>query len=325
MIAVYADHRGIQQLIESQISDIVHLTAKDRSDFGRMMGEAQTGIVGTLECSSGLVRYLRSTFRLCMARGPTCIVVTRVSFDNLRSLQLIECDRLHVVWVEEVEEQLHQVLNWVAPSDRDPFRSLGPTSSWASSLSPAMARAVRLIRAISHDHYRPPISVSELAKQVNLDPWKLGYSWRAEMPLRCTLKADAPVGSSPVGGWPEERRHVEGHCAPRRPELADAATLQPETRSVPPRIRRPQSYPRETPIRGVVGQRHDRIRPAWAAFPPVRRSARPSNSRFQSTCWQVFGAVRWRVAPDRTLRTGRFGVARSEIVALHYAGLPRRD
>ena len=188
MIAVYADHRGIQQLIESQISDIVHLTAKDRSDFGRMMGEAQTGIVGTLECSSGLVRYLRSTFRLCMARGPTCIVVTRVSFDNLRSLQLIECDRLHVVWVEEVEEQLHQVLNWVAPSDRDPFRSLGPTSSWASSLSPAMARAVRLIRAISHDHYRPPISVSELAKQVNLDPWKLGYSWRAEMPLRCTLR-----------------------------------------------------------------------------------------------------------------------------------------
>ena len=86
MIAVYADHRGIQQLIESQISDIVHLTAKDRSEFGRMMGEAQTGIVGTLECSSGLVRYLRSTFRLCMARGPACIVVTRVSFDNLRSL-----------------------------------------------------------------------------------------------------------------------------------------------------------------------------------------------------------------------------------------------
>ncbi len=188
MIAVYADHRGIQQLIESQISDsdIVHRTTKDRRKFSRMMGEAQTGIVGTLECSAGLVRYLRSTFRLGDAAGPTCIVVTPVSFDNLRSLRDVECERLHVVWVEEVEKQLHQVLSRVAPSHRDPFRSLGPISSWASSLSPAMTSAVRLIRAISHDHSPPPISVSELAKQVNLDPRKLGYSWKTEMPLRCT-------------------------------------------------------------------------------------------------------------------------------------------
>lgn len=188
MIAVYADNSGIEQLIEGHLSDRTHRTAGDRGEFGRMMGNAKIGVVGTLECSAGLVRYLRSTFRLEAAAGPTCIVVTRVSFDNLRSLRDIECDRLRVVWLEELEEKLPLMLNRVTLSRRNPFRSLGPTSRWASSLSPATVRAVEIIRATSSDLSPPPTSVSELAKQVGIDPQKLSNHWKAEMPLRCTLR-----------------------------------------------------------------------------------------------------------------------------------------
>ena len=197
MIAVYADSRGIRHLIESLLSGTAYRTAERRSDFRTMMEEALVGIVGTLECSAGAVRDLMSTFRLREAGGPTCIVVTPVSFDNLRALRDIECDRLHVVWVEEVEERLPRVLEAVAPSGFDPLHPLGARLLSALSLSTPVARAVILACGVSHnrllsvphDGSGPPTgSVSELAKRVNLDPKELAYRWTAEIPLRCTLK-----------------------------------------------------------------------------------------------------------------------------------------
>ena len=197
MIAVYADSRGIRHLIESLLSGTAYRTAGRRSEFRTMMEEALVGIVGTLECSAGAVRDLMSTFRLGAAGGPTCIVVTPVSFDNLRTLREIDCERLHVVWVEEVDERLPRVLEAVAQSGFDPLRPLGARLLSALSLSPPVARALMLACGVSHnrllgvphDHSgRPTSSVSELAKRVNLAPKELSYRWTAEIPLRCTLK-----------------------------------------------------------------------------------------------------------------------------------------
>ncbi|MCY4399359.1 MAG: hypothetical protein OXE96_08490 [Gemmatimonadetes bacterium] len=197
MIAVYADSPGVRHLIESLLSGTAYQTAGRQSEFRSMMEQAHVGIVGTLECSTGAVRDLMSTVRFGEAVGPTCIVVTPVTFENLRTLREIECDRLHVVWVEEVEERLPRVLEAVAPSGFDPLHPLGTRLLSALSLSTPVARAVKLACGVSHnrllevprDRPGPPASsVSELAKRVNLDPKELGYRWTAEIPLRCTLK-----------------------------------------------------------------------------------------------------------------------------------------
>lgn len=187
MIAAYSDHRGIQQLIEGHLPGPAHRTAANLSDLRRIMTEARVGIIGTLECSTRLVQHLRSVFRLDRATGPTCIVITRVTYDNLRNLRDVRGDRLHVVWIEEVEEQLTKVLETVAPDN--PLRAWGLRLLDARSPSPAVARAVRLVCGISPGPRPPPASsVTELARQVKLDPKELSYRWRAEMPLSCTLK-----------------------------------------------------------------------------------------------------------------------------------------
>ncbi len=187
MIAAYSDHRGIQQLIEGHFPGPAHRTAADLSELRKMMTEARVGIVGTLECSTRLVRHLKSVFRLDRATGPTCIVVTRVTYDNLRNLRDVRGDRLHVVWIEEVEERLPKVLETVAPDN--PLRAWGLRLLNARSPSPTIASAVRLICRISPDPLAPPVSsVIELARRVRIDPKELSNRWRAEMPLGCTLK-----------------------------------------------------------------------------------------------------------------------------------------
>lgn len=205
MIIMYADHRGLKGLIKGYLSGMVHRIADRRNQFDRLMGGAQAGIVGTLDCTPALVRHLRSTFHLEMAGGPSCVVVTRVSFDNLKNLRDIECDRFHVVWVEEIEERLPQVLDEIMRPEEaednplrtrslgllreDPLRTWGLSLLRERSLRPAMVRTVKLVCGLSYDHTGPPFnSVSELAKRVGVEPWQLGYLWRAEIPLRCTLK-----------------------------------------------------------------------------------------------------------------------------------------
>jgi hypothetical protein len=201
LIAVYADHRGLTGLIKSYLLGTVHRTTDRRKEFDRWVGDAQVGLVGTLDCTPTLVRHLKSVLRLEAAGGPSCIVVTRVSFDNLRNLREIECDRLHVVWVEEIEECLPQVLDKAMrpagadgrpPGEAardDPLRTWGLSLLSEHSLRPAMVKTVRLICGLLDDHTGPPFaSVAKLAKRVGVEPSKLGYLWKAEIPLRCTVR-----------------------------------------------------------------------------------------------------------------------------------------
>lgn len=218
LITMYADHRGLKGLIKGYLSGRAHRIADRRNEFGRLMVGAQVGIVGTLDCTSALVQHLRSIFHLEAADGPDCIVVTRVLFDNLRNLRDIKCDRLHVVWVEEIEERLPQVLDEIMRPEEaednhlrawgmsllrgdllrardlslvpdDPLGAWGMSLLRKRSLRPAMVQTVELICGLSDDHTGQPFSsVAELAERVGVEPWKLGYLWRAEIPLRCTLE-----------------------------------------------------------------------------------------------------------------------------------------
>ncbi|MDE2980871.1 MAG: hypothetical protein OXU74_06715 [Gemmatimonadota bacterium] len=217
MIILYADQGGLRQIIQGHVSGMAHRTAPSASVFRILMAtEARIGVVGTLDCTDGLVRLLKSALQLDMADGPRCIVVTRVTFDNLRHLRDIEGDRLHVVWIEEIEECLPKVLDKAVRKERveehlprpldhvlriieeaeephrpDPLRRLGLWLLSDLTLDPPLARAVRLVCRVEEDDngsVPPAMSVAELAKRVDLHPAKLGYLWKTRIPLRCTMR-----------------------------------------------------------------------------------------------------------------------------------------
>ena len=221
MIVVYTRHRGLEQVIAGHLSGLVHRTATSPSEFRLLMTNEtpEIVIVGALECTATLVRLLKNTLQLDRRRGPSCIVVTRVTFDNLRNLRDIRGHRLHLGWIEEIEESLPKLLDRVKgrgkrlPPALKPLRidelredqtlmsgnvesgqTLRALGLWLLNerpLTPALARAVDAVcRVLDDDNgpAPPATSVAELAKRVNADPRKLGYLWSTRIPLRCTLE-----------------------------------------------------------------------------------------------------------------------------------------
>jgi len=221
VIVVHTRHRGLEQIIAGHLSGLVHRTATSPSEF-RLLVTTETPeivIVGALECTATLVRLLKTTLQLDRRRGPSCIVVTRVTFDNLRKLRDIEGDRLHVGWIEEIEEGLPKLLDRVKGRGKrllpalkplrieeiredqtlmsgnvEPGQTLRALGLWLLNerpLTPAFARAVDAVCRVEDDDngpVPPATSVAELAKRVDLHPAKLGYLWKTRIPLRCTMR-----------------------------------------------------------------------------------------------------------------------------------------
>lgn len=146
-------------------------------------------VYGTAACSEGEAAWLGSVLG---PLSPPCVVVANLSVDGLHRLYPLRSRRLRVLWADEIEHRLVDVLRKFSSVGRGPMCGLGLTllsrHSFRPSLREVIGRVCGLRRGVAGTRFLPENSVARLAFGVNVPPSTLRQHWREEVPLRCSLK-----------------------------------------------------------------------------------------------------------------------------------------
>ena len=146
-------------------------------------------IVGVTACADGDFEWLRSTSG---PLSPPCVVVAQLSVDCLRRLYPLRSGRLRVVWTDEAEARLVEVLEDFGRPSRGPMWRLGVKLLSDPSLRPSVRETIGRVCGVHEDRADaasiPENSVGQLAGHVDLSPPTLRQYWREAVPLRCSLK-----------------------------------------------------------------------------------------------------------------------------------------
>lgn len=189
MIPLYHETRALRKTVERLLADVPLQPTASRREFGPLLAAADVGIIGLRRCSETDVQWLRRVSRGGLL-APPCIVITPLSIGRLQRLREIESERIHVVWAEEVDDRLVDVLTDIAPWHDDPLRLLGRRILAASAPHESVAEAIRRICNLSGHPLpaRPETSVTELASSLGVSPDSFRRYWREGIPLRCGPK-----------------------------------------------------------------------------------------------------------------------------------------
>ena len=189
MIAMYCDTPDMRERIQGLLTGVDLKSAERLDRFRDLLQGAAVGIAGMEQCSDADVDWLQGSLALGPS-GPSCIVVTPLSLIHLQRLRAIESSRLHVVWVEEINERLGLVLDQIDPAHLDPLQSLGRHLVSDYELHESMVRAISQICKLSEglESDPPKNSVSELAAYAGVAPDAFRRYWRNQVPLDCRPK-----------------------------------------------------------------------------------------------------------------------------------------
>ncbi len=145
-------------------------------------------VFGLAACSEGDIAWLRSCFG---PLSPPCVVVADLSVDCLQRLYPLRSPRLRVIWTDEGERRLIQVLEGFSTTHRPMWR-LGWKLLSDYSLKPSVRATITRVCGLQDKDagipFVPENSVGRLADHVDLAPPTLRQYWRKEVPLRCSLK-----------------------------------------------------------------------------------------------------------------------------------------
>lgn len=189
MIPLYHETRALRETVEELLADVPLEPTASRREFGPLLANADVAIIGLGRCSATDVQWLREVSRGGLL-APSCIVITPLSIGRLQRLRGIESERIHVVWAEEVDDRLVDVVTDIAPWHDDPLRLLGRRLLAASSPHRSVVEAIRRICNLSGNRLpaRPETSVTELASSLGISPDSFRRHWRDGIPLRCGPK-----------------------------------------------------------------------------------------------------------------------------------------
>ncbi len=146
-------------------------------------------VYGLATCSDADIEWLRAASG---PLSPPCVVVARISVECLRRLDPLRSAGLRVVWADEVESRLVEVLEEFGKPSPDPMRRLGLRLLSDPSLRPSVRETISRVCGLRDDaaatRFVPASSVGRLAAQVNLAGSTLTTYWKEDAPLRCRLK-----------------------------------------------------------------------------------------------------------------------------------------
>lgn len=189
MIPLYHETRALRETVERLLADVALEPTARRHAFEALLAHAGVGIIGLRSCSEADVNWVEGVLHPGIL-APSCIVITPLSIGRLQRLRGIESERIHVVWAEEVDDRLVDVLTEIEPWHDDPLRLLGRRMLAASSPHRSVAEAIRRICNLSGHRLptRPETSVTELASSLGLSADSFRRYWRKGVPLTCGPK-----------------------------------------------------------------------------------------------------------------------------------------
>ena len=171
MIPLYHETCALRETVEKLLADVPLEPTASRREFGTLLANADVGIIGLGRCSATDVQWLREVSRGGLL-APSCIVITPLSIGRLQRLREIESERIHVVWAEETDDRLVDVITEIAPWHDDPLRLLGRRILAASAPHQSVAEAIRRICNLSG--HRPPRPARDVGHRAGIQPGDLG-------------------------------------------------------------------------------------------------------------------------------------------------------
>ena len=179
-------------------------------------------VYGSTTCSDGEVEWLRSAFG---PLSPPCVVVTHLSVGGVRRLYPHRSGRLRVVWTEEAEDRLVDVLEEFGRMSWAPIGHLGLRLLSDYPLRPSVRETISRACGLHDDAggtpFVPERSVGQLAREADVASSTLRRYWREDVPLRCSLKEFL---SWAIVLWATRARSLEGWTA-----VAEQVGLQRRT------------------------------------------------------------------------------------------------
>ena len=149
-LAVYGERPEVRIRIEELLADATLTTTGRRADFESLVEDAAVGIVVLERCEPMDVQWLRGVFD----RGhcaPSCVVLTPHTLTRFLRLRRLQSSRFHVVWAEELEGRLTQLLAQLEPWHRDPLRLLGHRLLSDFPLRSSLVTVIDRICSVLHD------------------------------------------------------------------------------------------------------------------------------------------------------------------------------
>ena len=210
------------ETVEKLLADVPLEPTASRREFGTLLTNADVGIIGLGRCSETDVQWLRKVSRGGLL-APSCIVITPLSIGRLQRLRAIESERIHLVWAEETDDRLVDVITEIAPWHDDPLRLLGRRILAASAPHQSVAEAIRRICNLSGHRppTRPQTSVTELASSLGISADSFRRYWREGVPLHLRPQDAAELGRAPLGVFDSVARS-SGTLSPGRRGSAGA-------------------------------------------------------------------------------------------------------
>ncbi len=187
MIAFYYETRDMRTRIKGLLAGAELQVTECRKTFQGLFGVASVAIAGLGECSDTDVAWLRAILGQSIG-GPSCVLVTPLSLERLQRVRQIESNRCHVVWAEEIDDRLVDLVGRIEPWFRDPLRRLGHRLLRDHSLHWSLVKAIKRTCGNGADSVPPPSSVGGLAQHAKVPPDAFRRYWRTEVPLQCGPK-----------------------------------------------------------------------------------------------------------------------------------------
>ena len=189
MYALYCKDNELGLLLQGALTGASIQRVSSRRELLAPSISACPVVYGLATCSDSDIEWLRSAFG---PLNPPCVVVARISVECLRRLDPLRSVGLRVVWADEVESRLVEVLEEFGRPSGDPMRRLGLRLLSHPSLRPSVRETISRVCGLYDDasgtRFVPASSVGRLAGEVNLAGSTLTTYWKEDAPLRCRLK-----------------------------------------------------------------------------------------------------------------------------------------
>ena len=186
---LYCRDSDLGDRLERALAGVAFVRARSREALEAPPMHACAIVYGVAACSDGDVEWLRSGSGHLI---PPCVVVAHLSVDCLRRLYPLRSRRVQVLWADEAESRLVEVLEELERTDRGPMWHLGlgllSDHAFRPSIRETISRVCGLHNDVSGAPFIPEHSVGHLAGQVGLASSTLSRYWTRDVPLRCSLK-----------------------------------------------------------------------------------------------------------------------------------------